>query len=83
MLKFLWFIFLVILVSFISAWMIENDGLVVINWLGYEATMSALVLIFVSFIVWGSMFFVFLWVLPKIAALFSVFRKKDSSVEKK
>jgi uncharacterized membrane-anchored protein len=83
MIKFLWFIFLVILVSFVSVWMIENDGFVVINWLGYEITMSALVLIFLSFIVWGLTFFVFLWVLPKIAALFCVFKKKNLSVEKK
>lgn len=53
MLKILWLILVAFLISVSVIWLLDNDGQVVITWLGYEArtTILAAILITVFFAV--------------------------------
>lgn len=47
----LWFLFIAFFISLATAWLVDHDGLVIINWLGYEVKTDILVAILVAVLI--------------------------------
>jgi HemY protein len=81
MFKILWFLIVALLLASSLVWMLENNGNVVINWLGYEVQTSVLVAIFLA-IFCALLIFSFSYLLARILAikfpnLLKIFFKKN------
>ncbi len=64
----LWFLFVAVLLTMPMAWVLDNNGLVLINWLGYELTTDVLTAILLATFC-ALMIFAFSYLLARILAL--------------
>lgn len=68
MLGILWFLFVAASVSFSLVWLLDNEGMVVVNWLGYQAQMDILTAILLS-VFFTILVFIFSYLLTRILAI--------------
>jgi HemY protein len=76
----LWFIFIALIITTSMAWVLDHDGSVIINWLGYEVQTDILTAVLLS-IFFALMVFSFAYLLARILAfrfpnLFKIFFRK-------
>ena len=63
------------ILALLAVWLINNNGLVVINWFGYQISTDALTACFI--LMFGSlMIFTFAYVLAKVLGVWGRFREK-------
>ncbi len=68
MLGILWFLFIATSVSFSLVWLLDNEGMVVVNWLGYQAQMDILTAILLA-VFFTILVFIFSYLLTRILAI--------------
>ncbi len=81
MFKFLWILVLAILISLSINWLVENNGEVVIKWLGYQISSDALTLLLATILLVILIFFISYFVAKilsfKFPNIFKVFFRKS------
>lgn len=68
MFKTLWFLFIASIIAVAVAWMLDNNGSIVINWLGYEAKTDILTAILLL-LFFAMMIFVLSYAIARLKAI--------------
>lgn len=77
MFKTLWFLFIALTVALAISWMLDHNGSLVINWLGYEAKTDILTAILLL-LFFAVVIFIFAYAIARIMAIrFYFFSKKS------